>query len=65
VLDGEASSLGHGIEFRVKLLAAPAFKRWTWEMPNPTSLPDGRATFRAEARPVEAAAAETPEVAQQ
>ncbi len=65
VLDGEASSLGHGIEFRDKLLAAPAFKRWTWEMPNPTSLPDGRATFRAEARPVEAAAAETPEVAQQ
>ncbi len=52
VIDGEASSLGHGIEFRDKLLSAPAFKRWIWEMPQPTSLPDGRATFRAEARPV-------------
>ncbi len=65
VLDGEASSLGHGIEFRDKLVAAPAFKRWSWEFPQPTSLPDGRATFRAEARPVEVAAPETTEVAQQ
>jgi len=52
VLDGEASSLGHGIEFRDKLVASPAFKRWLWEFPQPTSLPDGRATFRAEARPL-------------
>lgn len=55
VIDGEASSLGHGIEFRDKLVAAPAFKRWQWDFPAPTSLPDGRATFRAEARPPEAA----------
>lgn len=66
VIDGEASSLGHGIEFRDKLLSAPAFKRWQWEMPQPTSLPDGRATFRAEARPPqESEAVETTEVAQQ
>lgn len=58
VLDGEASSLGHGIEFRDRLIAAPAFKRWQWEFPQPTSLPDGRATFRAEARSAEEAAAE-------
>lgn len=64
VIDGEASSLGHGIEFRDKLLSAPAFKRWTWEMPNPTSLPDGRATFRAEARPVESEVAANTEEAQ-
>ena len=51
VIDGEASSLGHGIEFRDKLVASPAFNRWLWEFPSPTSLPDGRATFRAEARP--------------
>lgn len=50
VLDGEASSLGHGIEFRDRLIAAPAFKRWQWKFPQPTSLPDGRATFRAEAQ---------------
>ncbi|GEP42902.1 hypothetical protein BGE01nite_21930 [Brevifollis gellanilyticus] len=56
VIDGEAASLGHGIEFRDKLVAAPAFKRWQWDFPAPTSLPDGRATFRAEARPPEAAA---------
>jgi hypothetical protein len=64
IVDGEASSLGHGIEFRDKLLSAPAFKRWKWEMPQPTSLPDGRATFRAEARPEETATAETTEGAQ-
>jgi hypothetical protein len=58
VLDGEASSLGHGIEFRDRLIAAPAFKRWQWEFPQPTSLPDGRATFRAEARSAEEAAKE-------
>jgi hypothetical protein len=50
VLDGEASSLGHGIEFRDKLVGAPAFQRWRWDFPQPTNLPDGRATFRAEAR---------------
>jgi hypothetical protein len=55
VIDGEASSLGHGIEFRDKLVASPAFNRWQWEFPSPTSLPDGRATFRAEARPHDAA----------
>ncbi|MBV6500350.1 MAG: hypothetical protein CJBNEKGG_02827 [Prosthecobacter sp.] len=53
VIDGEASSLGHGIEFRDKLTASPAFSHWQWEFPQPTSLPDGRATFRAEARPQE------------
>ena len=53
VLDGEASSLGHGIEFRDKLVASPAFSHWHWDFPQPTSLPDGRATFRAEARPAE------------
>jgi hypothetical protein len=58
VLDGEASSLGHGIEFRDRLIAAPAFKHWQWEFPQPTSLPDGRATFRAEARSAEEAAKE-------
>jgi hypothetical protein len=55
VLDGEASSLGHGIEFRDKLVGAEAFKRWSWDFPQPTNLPDGRATFRAEAREPEAA----------
>jgi len=50
VLDGEASSLGHGIEFRDKLVGADAFKHWRWDFPQPTNLPDGRATFRAEAR---------------
>lgn len=50
VLDGEASSLGHGIEFRDKLVGAEAFQRWNWDFPQPTNLPDGRATFRAEAR---------------
>lgn len=58
VIDGEASSLGHGIEFRDKLVAASAFSHWSWEFPQPTSLPDGRATFRAEGRPKDAAAAE-------
>lgn len=51
VIDGETTSLGHGIEFRDKLMGAPAFQRWQWDFPAPTSLPDGRATFRAEARP--------------
>ncbi len=51
VIDGEASSLGHGIEFRDKLVAAPALSHWVWDVPQPTSLPDGRATFRAEAKP--------------
>lgn len=60
VVDGESSSLGHGIDFRDKLIAHEAFKRWTWEFPQPTSLPDGRATFRAEGRPVDANT-ETPE----
>lgn len=50
VLDGEASSLGHGIEFRDKLVGAEAFSHWRWDFPQPTNLPDGRATFRAEAR---------------
>jgi hypothetical protein len=50
VLDGEASSLGHGIEFRDKLVGAEAFNRWEWDFPQPTNLTDGRATFRAEAR---------------
>ncbi|MCA1963570.1 MAG: hypothetical protein LDL31_06465, partial [Prosthecobacter sp.] len=54
VIDGEASSLGHGLEFRDKLVAAPAFSQWSWEFPQPTSLPDGRATFRAEGRPKDA-----------
>lgn len=52
VIDGEASSLGHGIDFRDKLVSAEAFQRWQWEFPQPTSLPDGRATFRAEGRPI-------------
>jgi len=65
VIDGEASSLGHGIEFRDKLVAAPAFQRWLWDFPQPPSLPDGRATCRAEARPVESADPNNPEVAVQ
>jgi len=65
VIDGEASSLGHGIEFRDKLVSAPAFKAWKWEIPQPTSLPDGRATFKAEARPAEdPTAVESTEVTQ-
>lgn len=59
VLDGEATSLGHGIDFREKLISHEAFKRWTWDFPNPTNLNDGRATFHAEARPVETASDET------
>jgi|GEM_PF-890654 len=52
VIDGEASSLGHGIDFRDKLISHEAFKRWTWDFPQPTNLTNGQATFRAEARPV-------------
>jgi hypothetical protein len=58
ILNGEASSIVHGQEFRDKLSAAPAFRRWFWDMPNPTTLPDGRATFVATARLAEAVAAE-------
>jgi hypothetical protein len=53
IIDGEASSLQHAIEFRERLQAAPAFKRWDWgEFLQPTSLPDGRATFHAEGKPI-------------
>jgi hypothetical protein len=59
VIAGAASSLGHGIDFREKLISHEAFKRWVWEFPNPTNLNDGTATFRAEGRPAELVAAET------
>lgn len=59
VLDGEASSLSHAIEFREKLVGSPAFTRWTWDFGQPTNLPDGRATFHAEAKAGEALAANT------
>lgn len=64
VLDGQASSLGHGLQFRDKLMAAEAFKRWVWEFPSPTNLPDGQATFHAEGRPAEVVAEENMEVSQ-
>lgn len=64
IIDGEASSLAHGIAFKDKLLAAPAFNRWTWDFPQPVSLPDGRATFRAEGRPAGSADPEQQEVTQ-
>jgi hypothetical protein len=48
-LNGEASSTSRAIEFRDSLQSAPAFARWHWEIGNPTVLPDGRATFVAEA----------------
>lgn len=52
VLDGEASSIGHGIQFRESLVSSPVFASWGFErgFPQPTNLPDGRATFRAEGR---------------
>lgn len=52
VLDGEASSLGHGIQFRERLVSSPVFQSWGFAQgfPQPTNLPDGRATFRAEGR---------------
>lgn len=52
VLDGEASSLNHGIQFRERLVSSPVFKDWGFAQGfgQPTSLPDGRATFRAEGR---------------
>ena len=52
VLDGEASSIGHGIQFRESLVSSPVFSSWGFErgFPQPTNLPDGRATFRAEGR---------------
>ena len=53
VVEGVASSLGHGIDFREKLISHEPFKKWTWEFPQPTNLNDGTATFRAEARPLE------------
>ncbi len=59
IVEGVASSLGHGIDFREKLLSHEAFKRWVWDFPNPTNLNDGTATFRAEGRPTDAAATET------
>lgn len=64
VVDGEASSLNHAIEFRERLIAAPAFSRWKVDMAQPTSLPDGRATFRAEATLGDPLAATTEEAAQ-
>lgn len=52
VFDGEASSLSHAIEFRQKLVAAPPFTRWNWEgFGQPTTLPDGRASFHAVGAP--------------
>ncbi|TDU67170.1 hypothetical protein EI77_03371 [Prosthecobacter fusiformis] len=59
VIDGAASSLGHGIDFRDKLLSHEAFKRWIWDAPNPTNLNDGTATFRAEGRPADGAEPES------
>jgi hypothetical protein len=53
VIDGVASSLGHGIDFREKLLSNEYFKRWIWDYPNPTNLNDGTATFRGEGRPAD------------
>ncbi|MEN3940811.1 hypothetical protein WJU23_05935 [Prosthecobacter sp. SYSU 5D2] len=50
VIDGVASSLGHGIDFREKLISHEPFKRWVWDFPQPINLNDGTATFRAEAR---------------
>lgn len=59
-IDGEATSLGHGVEFRDKLVVAEAFKKkWRWEFPQPTSLGDGRATFRAEGKPADAEPTQT------
>jgi hypothetical protein len=46
-IDGEATSLGHGVEFRDKLTSAPAFKKWTWNFPQPQVSNDGRAQFSA------------------
>ncbi len=52
VLDGEASSLTHGIQFRQALVSSPAFADWGFSQgfSQPVSLPDGRATFHAEGR---------------
>jgi hypothetical protein len=64
LIEGEASSINHAIEFRERLTAAPAFAPWRWNFPPPTSLPDGRATFRAEGAPGEGQDSEAEEVAQ-
>lgn len=52
VLDGEASSIMHGINFKESLISSPVFASWGFDkgFPQPTNLPDGRATFRAEGR---------------
>lgn len=50
VLDGFASNLSVGINFREKVLSNEFFKRWLWDYPNPTSMNDGQATFHAEGR---------------
>lgn len=50
VIDGVASTLGHGIDFREKLISHEGFSRWDINFPQPINLNDGTATFRAEAR---------------
>lgn len=50
VLDGVASNLGLGINFREKVMSNEFFKRWLWDYPPPTSMNDGQATFHAEGR---------------
>jgi hypothetical protein len=62
VIEGEASSINHAIEFRERLKASPFFSRWEWPFPPPISLPDGRATFRAEGSPAQGDETSTEEV---
>jgi hypothetical protein len=52
IIDGEASSPQHAIDFRGQLTGSDYFKEWGFDQgfsQNP-SMQDGRATFRAEGR---------------
>ena len=56
---GEASSMTHALQFRERLLAAEAFKRWDWDFPQPTTLQNGQASFTVEGVVAGALAANT------
>jgi hypothetical protein len=48
VISGEASTIGQAKTFQAAVLNNDGLKRYTWNFPQPTILPDNRADFRAE-----------------
>ncbi len=48
VVAGEASSVNHALKFKADLENSESLKRYHWTFPQPTVLPDNRASFRAE-----------------